>query len=103
TSKFSDELSTTFLELESSSSTPFSTEHSEDELIASEQRDHIDESWAASILDDLDEPESTQGTPPGKQGNTQTNTPEIRQQGIESHSADSVADFSFDDLAIKSD
>ena len=55
--KFSDELSTSFMELENSSSTPFSADSHSDEVVQSkEEDDSVDESWAASILDDLDEP-----------------------------------------------
>jgi len=61
--KFGDELSSSFLELESSSNTPFSAESQNEEVIQSTDPESIDESWAASILDDLDEPDSTKIEP----------------------------------------
>lgn len=59
TKKFDDELSTTFLELENASDSPFSADNNSEEVIPPrDEEDNVDESWAASILDDLDEPES---------------------------------------------
>lgn len=73
--KFGDELSSSFLELESSSNTPFSAESQNEEVIQSTDPESIDESWAASILDDLDEPASTKiepGLDEGRPDNNQT-------------------------------
>ena len=62
-SKFGDELSTSFMELESSSAAPFSAESQNEEVIRSTDSDssdeNIDESWAASILDDLEQPDNS--------------------------------------------
>lgn len=62
--KFGDELSASFLELEKSSSTPFNADsHSEEVIQSKADDDTVDESWATSILDDLDVPEDNKRAP----------------------------------------
>jgi predicted Zn finger-like uncharacterized protein len=92
--KFSDELSTTFLALESSSDAPFGADHHADELIAEEATDNIDESWAASILNDLDEPEQPQekSAAPSQKG------PLSDQPDTESPAIQATQEFSLSDL-----
>ncbi len=60
--KYGNDLDNTFLDLETSSDSPFKTDDL-DEDVFNDEADSIDESWAASILDDLDEPQSTKIEP----------------------------------------
>lgn len=54
--KFGDELSTSFLELEKPSKEAFKTQFLKDDSTEISDSEAIDESWASSILDDLEKP-----------------------------------------------
>lgn len=56
--KFDDELSSSFLELDQSDQDRFKTQFLDEESSESIEGNQVDESWAAGILDDLDEPNS---------------------------------------------
>lgn len=62
-SKFRNEFSTSFLELEKSSKDNFKTQFVSEDLNELENKDDVDESWTASILDDLEEPENSRKEP----------------------------------------
>ncbi len=58
-----DELSSSFLELEKSGKDKSKTQFLKDESSETTDEEVVDESWAASILDDLDKPEDTRVEP----------------------------------------
>lgn len=58
-----DELSSSFLELEKSGKDKSKTQFLKDESSETTDEELVDESWAASILDDLDKPEDTRVEP----------------------------------------
>ncbi len=62
-SKFGDELSTSFLELDNPNNDKFKTQFLKDDSLEETNDDTIDESWTASILDDLEEPDNKRKEP----------------------------------------
>lgn len=62
TTKLDDELSSSFLELDKSRNDNFKTQFLKDDS-SDDISESIDESWTASILDDLEEPESNRKEP----------------------------------------
>tara|TARA_R110002072_G_scaffold4650_5_gene32234 strand:+ start:17018 stop:18208 length:1191 start_codon:yes stop_codon:yes gene_type:complete len=54
--KFGDELSASFLELDKSSTDPFKTQFLKDDSPEISDTETVDESWTSNILDDLEEP-----------------------------------------------
>ncbi len=61
--KFGNELSTSFLELEKADNDKFKTQFLKDDTPVDSEEDSIDESWTSSILDDLEEKENTRIEP----------------------------------------
>lgn len=61
--KFGDELSTSFLELEKSGNDKFKTQFLKNEPLDDSDEDKVDESWTSSILDDLDDTQSSRVEP----------------------------------------
>tara|TARA_R110002167_G_scaffold37515_9_gene117585 strand:+ start:1442 stop:2557 length:1116 start_codon:yes stop_codon:yes gene_type:complete len=72
---FGDELSSSFLELEKSGKDKFKTQFLKDESSETSDEELVDESWADSILDDLDKPENDR-VEPSLILNEKTETPE---------------------------
>ena len=61
--KFGDELSTSFLELDKPGNNKFKKQFLKDEPIDDSDEEGVDESWTSSILDDLEEPKDTRIEP----------------------------------------
>jgi predicted Zn finger-like uncharacterized protein len=61
--KLGDELSASFLELEKSGTDTLKTQFLKDDSQEDSDKESVDESWASSILDDLDEPRNSRIEP----------------------------------------
>tara|TARA_R110001592_G_scaffold127070_2_gene338604 strand:- start:731 stop:1954 length:1224 start_codon:yes stop_codon:yes gene_type:complete len=77
-SKFDDELSASFLELEKPGNDKFKTQFLKDETLEDSDKDSVDESWTSSILDDLEEPKNNR-VEPSLSTIDEAETPEIEE------------------------
>jgi hypothetical protein len=80
--KFGDELSSSFLELEKSGNDHFKTQFLKDDSAEILDDETVDESWAASILDDLDKPEGNR-VEPSLSNNEEIDLPDAETPSIE--------------------